>query len=611
MIQSSPDQSSAEASRKPAAATMFEGSSSLKRRRALFAVVAVILSIYSYPALRTAFTTKSTRLPAVSAPDLGLYLSISQLKEKQSGTVLNPYYHISVPASAVGYLRFRSGPRLFGVVTHLFTGHLWWALFFWNLAWWLLLCLATIRLFENFLPQPSLELVLAGVSLLMLFSVEGFGRTIASWIHLSQPGFGGGLLYLRPFTPQVMMPLFVCYVALQIRALREKSMVTWGLMALLQFLAFTTFPFATLMMAGITAVAGLWYIVARPQESPWQVLLGFMLVCAIADATFARHGSGGVGLGFPEPGSLIKFQPALAVRAMGKMWVLTATLVAATAATRRLRPEVKWTLLGLGLSNLFFVMGDAVASEPVFFLSDHIGYFYQPTIIILFMFLVSAHIADGVRARRMIKAIALATVAWCFIYGSLMAETNYKTNLFYNVVQADLADWFAKGKVSGNDLVVTQFDDSSYDACEWIPLLSEAEVLYCRNAQLALTGEQNRQVQRLREVLYLYFHGKDRHWFETTTHFDRYGLYGDLITFHKPNELAERLLTLRHEMIPYYDRIDHGDPDMHDVFRRFRRVWIIQERQDPAFVNARLNSYLELNQQEVAGSLLVASGEPK
>src|SRR4029077_4270050 len=188
---------------------------------------------------------------------------------------------------------------------------------------------------------------------------------------------------------------------------------------------------------------------------------------------------------------------------------------------------VKWTLLGLGLSNLLFVMGDAVASEPVFFLSDHIGYFYQPTIIVLFMFLASAHMLDRVQARRLTRAVPLATVGLCFIYGLLMAETNYKANLPHNVVQADLAGWFARGKVSANDLVFTQFADSSYDACEWIPLLSEAEVLYCRNAQLALTGEQTRRVQRLREVLYLYFNGKDRHWLETTTHFDRYGLYGD------------------------------------------------------------------------------------
>jgi len=284
--------------------------------------------------------------------------------------------------------------------------------------------------------------------------------------------------------------------------------------------------------------------------------------------------------------------------------------VGATAATRRLRPEVKWTLLGLGLSNLLFVMGDAVASEPVFFLSDHIGYFYQPTVLILFMFLVSAHIPDGVQSRRLARALSLATVGLCFANGLLMAEENYKTNLPNNVVQADLASWFAQGKVSGNDLVFTQFADSSYDACEWIPLLSQAEVLFCRNAQLALTGEQNLQVQRLREVLYLYFNGKDRQWFETTSEFDRYGLYGDLITFHKPNEYAERLLTLRRDMIPLYDRIDRGDPAIHDFFHRFRRVWIIQERQDPAFVDGRLGSYLQLQQKENAGSLVILSAVP-
>jgi hypothetical protein len=180
MIRSSSDQSSAEASRSTAAAAEVD-SSWFKRRRSFFIVVALILSIYSYPAVRTAFRTKSTRLPAVSTPDLGVYLSLSKLAEKQSGTIENPYYHVSVPANSVSYLRFRSGPILFGVVSKLFAGRIWWALLFWNSLWWFLLCLAAIWLFEKFLPQPSVELVLAGVSLLMLFGVEGFGRTIASW----------------------------------------------------------------------------------------------------------------------------------------------------------------------------------------------------------------------------------------------------------------------------------------------------------------------------------------------------------------------------------------------------------------------------------------------
>jgi hypothetical protein len=611
MIQSNAVQSFADSLQAPTAGTVLDDSSWLNRRAAYLTVIAVILSVYSYPALRTAFTTRSTRLPAVSAPDLGLYLSLSKHDKEKGGAIMNPYYHISVPAGSVAYIKFRLGPLLFGLVNDLFVGRIWWALFVWNLLWWLLLCLAGIWLFERFLPQPSVELVLAGLSLLMLFSIEGFGHLLRASIHLLPMRLFVELPYLRPFSPQVIMPLFLCYVGLQIRALSGKSVAAWGIMAFLQFMALTAFPFATLVMAGMTAVAALWYIFARHRDSAWRVVLGFFLVCALADIAFALHGSAGLGLGFPGQSSLIKFQPSLVGKSIGNLWVMTGILVAATAVTRKLRPEVKWPLVGLGLSNMLFVLGDAVVSEPVFFLSQHIGYFYQSTIVILFMFLVSAHIPSGSQSLRFVRILSLATAGLCFVYGFLMAEGNYRINLRYNVIQADLSAWFGRGKVSANDLVVTQFEGTQYDACEWIPLLSEAEVLYCRNAQLALTAEQNRDVQRLREVLYLYFDGKDHQWLEISTQFERYGLYGEISSYRTPEERVQRIAALRHEMLPFFDRVENEDPAISQFFRHFGRVWIVREAQAPAFVDARLNSYLDTKEQERVGSLVIASATPK
>jgi hypothetical protein len=581
-----------------------------KRRAAYVTAVAIILAIYSYPALRTALTTKSLRLPAVSAPDLGLYLSLSKLEESRDGALLNPYYHIPVPYS-VSYLKFRLGPALFGLLNDLFAGRIWLTLFVWNLSCWLPLCLAAIWSFDGFLPHPTAELVLAGLSLITVFSLEGIWRTITALIHFSPAWLPGGPPYIRPFTPQLSMPLILCYLGLQIRALHGKSLPVWGLMAFLQFVAFAAFPYATLMMAGTTTVAALWYVFAGPRHSAWRVALGFLFACAVPDMVFALHGSGGFGLSFPDQTSVIKFQPSLVAPAIGKLWLLTAILTLATAMTGKLRPEIKWPLVGLGLSNIVLALGDALVSERVFFLANHITYFYDSTIVILFMFLASAYIPNGAQSLRRSRMVALGTVVLCFACGFLMAEGNYRSNLPYNLEQADLARWFGRGEVSAHDLVITRFTGSQYDDCEWIPLLSEAEVLYCRNAQLTLTPDQNRDVQRLREVLYLYFDGKDHQWLENTNQFERYGFYGELSSYHRPEEQTARILALRREMLPFFDRIEHNDPSIQNFLRRFRRVWIIQNRRDQAFVDARLGSYLDLKERETAGSLVVTSAYPK
>lgn len=572
-------------------------------------VIAVILAIYSYPSLRTAFVTGSFRLPSVAAPDAGLYLSIATLEKDANRAVVNPYYRIGVPYP-IAYLKFRLGPFLFGFLNQTLFGRIWLSMFLWNLLWWLFVCVAALWLFSQFVPKPQIELVLAGVTFFTLLSIEGVFRAVTAFAHNPHAWPPGWLPYIRPFSPQVAMPLFLLYLGLLFRVLERCSFGTWAGMALLQFLAFTAFPYATLMMAGTTLVAVLWLLCARPRTAVWREVFFFAAVCAVLDLAFAMHGSAGYRLSFPDQSSLIRFQPELLPKVVGKLWILTAILVMTTALSRRIPPRLKWPLVGLGLSNLLFITGDALVSERVFFLSDHIGYFYQPTVVVLSLFLVTTYLPSGVRSRQVERVACVAIILGCFACGSLMAEANYRTNLAYNQEQADLARWFAKGQVSARDLVVVQFTGSAYDSCEWIPMLSKAEVLYCRNAQLTLTPEQNRDVQRLREILYLYFIGKDRQWLQTSTQFETYGLYGELSSYRRPEEYAQRVIALRQEMLPLFTKIEEGDPSIRSFFRRFRRVWIIQQK-NPAFVRERLESYLDVGPQESAGTISVTAAVPK
>ena len=91
MIQSSYDQGFADSTQVRTARPVFLARFWLARRAVYLSAIALILGLYSYPALRTASTTGSWRLPAVSAPDLGLYLSLSNLGKDRDGSPLNPY----------------------------------------------------------------------------------------------------------------------------------------------------------------------------------------------------------------------------------------------------------------------------------------------------------------------------------------------------------------------------------------------------------------------------------------------------------------------------------------------------------------------------------------
>lgn len=577
---------------------------------AFYAVVALILSIYSYPTLRTTIATKNFRLPPVTAPDEGLYLSISNLHRQPDGAIVNPYYHVAVP-SPVSYLKFSLGPSLFGVLNHLLDQRIWYALFLWNLLCWLALCLSAIWLLKRFLPRPSVQLIGAGVVLITLFSFEGVWRVVTALIHGSPIWISGGLPYIRPFSPQFAIPLLVFYIGIQIRALSERNISAWIFMAALQFAAFAALPYTTLMMAGTTAIGVLYFALMRPRALPWRQLLGFVFVCGVSDMAFAMRGSSGFGLSFPDNGSLIRFQPALLSPAIGKTWLLIACLVVFAALSKKLRPETKWTLVGLGITNIVLALGDAFLSERAFLMGNHIPYFYNSTLVILFVFVVSVWIPDTHRGRSLASITSLAIIVVCCGSGLILAEGNYRSNLAFNREQADLSRWLAQGQVATNDLVITRFSSSSYDDCEWIPLLSNAEVLYCRNAQLTLTAEQNRELQRFREVLYLYFDGKDHLWLETATQFEPYGLYGEISSFHTPAERSARIAALRQEMQPFFEQIEHRDPAITRLFQQFRRIWVIERRGGDRFQDQRLSSYMEIKGREDAGSLSVSMAEPK
>jgi hypothetical protein len=580
------------------------------RKAAFLTLAGLILCIYSFPALRVALTTRSLRLPAITAPDLGLYLSISNLEKSGEGAIWNSYYHIDVPYP-VSYLKFRFGPACFGLLNNLFGNRIGIALFIWNLLWWFLLCMASMWLLNRFLPVPDYGLVLAGVALLAVFDFDGVWHAVKALISFSStwPG-GGGLPYIRPFTPQVIVPLWLCYIGLQIRALSRKKLEAWGIMAILQFVAFTAFPYATLMMAGTTAVAVVWFLFAGNGRSHYRVLLGFFLACALSDTAFALHGSGGYRLSFPGQAPLFRFQPYLIGPVIGKVWIVIAALVVVTALTPRLRPEAKWTLVGLGLTNIILALGDSVVSERIFLLSNHISYFYESTFLILFLFLISAYWPGDAQWHRLAQVASLATVLLCCIYGFWAAERNYKYYLPLNEEKTDLVNWIGRGDISADDLVVTQFTNGFYDPCEWIPLLSKAEVLYCRNAQLTLTPEQNRDVQRLREVLNLFFDGKDHQWLESATQFEKLGLYGEVSSYRQPEERAARILALRQEMLPFFDKVERQDSSIQAFFRRFHRVWIIQNRSAP-FVNSRLAFYFDVSDEYSKDNLMILSAVAK
>jgi hypothetical protein len=356
-------------------------------------MVLLVLGIYSYPAVKTAAATHSFALPPLSAADATLYLNISAIHANGSGQVVDPYYGMPIAVARMGYLKFRLGFLLFAALNSLLHGHLFWTLLLWNLFWWTVTCIVTVWFFQQFLPDHSIAIVLTGLAILMLFNFGNLQGELAGWTHFPsvQRLQSVQLPLIRPFFPQLAVPLLILYLGLQMKALQTKKSWFWFGMLVIQFLAFVTFPYATLMMAGITAVAALGLRrVFRQISPPWGTLLFYAGACALSDVLFLIRGNQVTRSGAPGQYSLIHLQLSVVPHRMGGVWLMLAALTALVFLVRGLAPEIKWPLIGLGVSTGLLLIGDAFFSETTLQMSHHAGYFVHTAAAILFVFLLSA-----------------------------------------------------------------------------------------------------------------------------------------------------------------------------------------------------------------------------
>ena len=579
------------------------------------AAVVLTLAIYLYPAVKTSAVTGLRALPPSTAPDLSLYLNISVMKTTAGGQLVDPYYGVTVPTARMGYSKFRLAFVLFAYLRHLLSGNLWWTQLIWNLIWWAVLCALAWWFFQEFLPEHSVEIIVLGLAILMFFNFGIARSCFAAWIHLpSLQGFREvEFPYIRPFFPQLPIPLLLLYLGVQIKALQQRSTWAWTALVSIQLVAFTIFPYDTLMMAGITAVAlaGVWL---ERKQFPWATALLYGMACGVCDLLFFLHGAGVARTGSSGQYTLIHIQLSTLPHRIGGMWLLLAALTASVFFIRDLSPEVKWPLAGLGATNLLLMLGDAFFSETLLQVSVHAGYFIHFSASILLMFLVATAFRYLKRTNPRWRLVVVAMIGLLVLDGALVAQGTYLTSLPQNRESAALARAMQADPPHPDDLVVARavvVDDD----CAWVPLITDSHVLFCRNAQVLLSPEQNSDIHRLRQALYLYFTGRDSDWVDHVIQDP--GAQNDLLRLmflgqatSDPSDRAVGIKELRTDLIPRLVSVQQKDSEIRAFFSPYKRVFVVDSFAHPTFVLPRLSSFLQIEQQTRTGDLLLLRCKP-
>ena len=564
-------------------------------RVGILAIVGVTLVIYLMPSALANRTGSS--VPALFAPDLSLYLNLSRLAHAAPGIVVNPWYGVSVRSASLVYRKFGLSFAAFHLLWVAIAKSWWRSLLLWDALWTALIAVCAWRLLRR-LGVAAGWSTSAALALLMLVDLHSLPAIPGAWLHLpSAERFTAfSLPFMRSFFPQVAIPFLLLYLENLLDLISgQASPRRWIWAALLQAITFAIYPYATLLMAGATAFAGLVAIATAAPRPGVLKLATFAAACGAMDLIYL------LAVGFPTAGgagrtALLHFDPALFLHlAASKTLALTVILAIAAALLTRRHPEIRISFSGLGLTAAVMLVADAVVS-PGLQVSHHALFLLQPVLALLLIG-IAAELATRLPQRALPGIAAFATAIF-IAHGALSAYGNYLSMRGFNGRIAESAAVLQSSGLTSRDLVIAPAETVD-DLAAWVPLLSPASVLFCRNAEFVLSPEQEATAQLPREAAYLYMTGRDRAWLaealSTQTPVEQQNFLAPTqsrLLLEGPHRAAA-LADLRRQLGPLLSPADAGDPAVSQLFAGYDRVLVLDAPDRPLFHQDRLARYLQ------------------
>jgi hypothetical protein len=570
-------------------------------RSIVLACVVCILLLYAYPYWMAYERLGAGSVPPIFAPDLYFYIGVSHMAAPVGGFMRNAWYGVEVPTAQFAYGRFHLAFSAYALLRSIVGGETV-AFLVWTLGWTALICAAALWLVRKALPDTTTVLLVFALALLMLFDFTYAQVILLKWLRLWPwaATFAPPAPFIRAFFPQVSIPLVLAYLGLQISALREgpkhKGWIAWFVMALFQFFVFCSFPYATAVLAATTGVLLLLLLAGSIPGSILQFAV-FGAVCAASDLGWLLF-SGGLSPVAGQGSSLIALDPQDLKRILfskTELMLLFATAAAALISRRGVPKESRWTVVAFGAAVSLLSLADAVIS-PAAQVSHHVGYLSHTAMALLTVLIVGAilqRFGERANVRLAVAAITVALFANAAISIPVLSRTFLELNReSFGAIQA-----MSPADLGAGDLVIANAEQVDSPAAV-VPTLSEASVLYYKNAELMVPSEYEKQ-SRLRQAIYLYATGMDdvslgemlspggvaKQQFRIVPVQERMEAFGP----HSETALA----SLRSRLLPAMMEVEQGSAKTQLFFAQFKRVILIDSVAHPMFRPERLSLYLQ------------------
>jgi hypothetical protein len=411
---------------------------------------------------------------------------------------------------------------------------------------------------------------------------------------------------MRAFIPVIPSGLVLAYLGLQMEALQREKAFFWFAMAAFQLFALAIFPYATLMMAGLTAFSVFGEMSAKGIDKTWQFPVAYGLVCVVFDAAFLMRGSIGF---YQNSASPIRFQPQLIPHLIGGNWLLVVGLTVAIGFVKAIPTQVRWPLVGLGATNALLILGDVFVPATTILLSHHAGHFVHLTMAIHVTFIVAQGLGSWNRSYVLVILIVVV-----IFNGALLARGTYQGFLQMNREVTELRDLKQYWNPQPGDLVIARSKNVD-DSCGWIVLMSPSPVLFCTDAEVMLTPQQNREIHRFREALYLYFGGEDSIRLQRELNSSdpsalmyRLGYWAEASSS-SSEERKKGVHDIESELIPLLQKVEKHD-GIEAFLQQFNRIIVVDTLDNHTFDRDRLASFMKLQSQQNVGDHILLFNSP-
>jgi hypothetical protein len=301
---------------------------------------------------------------------------------------------------------------------------------------------------------------------------------------------------------------------------------------------------------------------------------------------------------------------------IGGNGLLLVGLTVAIALSKNIAREVKWPLVGLGTTNALLMLGDAIVPATTILLSHHAAHFVHLTMAILITFLAASVVAARSQKVWITRAVLGLLLVVIFLNGALLALGSYRGFLPANREIADLVRLPVAWGPQDGDLVIARSKNAD-NPCGWIVLLTKSPVLFCTDAEVMLTPQQNRDIHRFRQALYLYLSAVGSELLQRQLSVldpssRMYGLgYWAEAASSSVEERNQGVRAIQADLIPWLERVEKHDPAVDAFFRNFRRIIVIDNEPNRTFSAERLASFLKLERQESHDGWVLLSYVPR